>query len=414
MDDLTNLVEFAEEMVKEKTGDYLSELQRLILLSSLQGDRKTYDQIAEDCGYSPKYVRQDVAPKLWQLLTEVLAEKISKSNIKAVLQRRIRHSSASSPASPVKQVESVPMRPVSSLSLSRNPTRGNILLVDDQPQNLNLLAELLEEQGYEVREAINGELALQTVTMKAPDLILLDINMPDLDGYTVCQRLKGNAQTQDIPVIFISALDEAWDKVRGFSVGGVDYITKPFKAMEVLARVENHLKTGQLYRELMATTFELEQVRQELSQLKRKDPVTQLGNHLDFEDYLADKWQEAGENAQSLTLILAQVNQFQSYCDRYGMSDGNHCLYQVAKKLREVFHAWQEGVFNDEERRFAIILLDVPSNEVNSLTDRLVKEITMLPLSASVTLNLRVQTVTPSAEMIVEDWVQEGLQGLNA
>lgn len=121
--------------------------------------------------------------------------------------------------------------------------KANILVVDDTPNNLRLLSTILQEQGYEVGKALNGPIALRSAqTAPPPDLILLDINMPNMNGYEVCQHLKADNQTKDIPVIFISALDDVWDKVKAFQVGGVDYITKPFQREEVVARVENHLQ----------------------------------------------------------------------------------------------------------------------------------------------------------------------------
>ncbi|HLF91306.1 MAG TPA: adenylate/guanylate cyclase domain-containing protein [Anaerolineales bacterium] len=118
---------------------------------------------------------------------------------------------------------------------------GNILVVDDTPANLRLLAGMLTEHHYKVRPVPNGSLALGAAKAVPPDLILLDINMPGMNGYEVCQALKADPTTRDIPVIFISALDEVMDKVRAFEVGGVDYITKPFQFAEVIARVETHL-----------------------------------------------------------------------------------------------------------------------------------------------------------------------------
>ncbi|HAX78687.1 MAG TPA: adenylate/guanylate cyclase with GAF sensor(s) [Cyanobacteria bacterium UBA11372] len=122
------------------------------------------------------------------------------------------------------------------------PYKGNILVVDDHYANLSLLTQVLSEQGYEVRVAPNGKLALKSVLATPPDLILLDIMMPEMDGYQVCDRLKANKRTREIPVIFLSALGEALDKVKAFDVGGVDYITKPFDPVEVLARIKNHLR----------------------------------------------------------------------------------------------------------------------------------------------------------------------------
>ncbi len=119
--------------------------------------------------------------------------------------------------------------------------KANILIVDDLPNNLRLLSTLLADQGYEVGKALNGQMALKSAQAAPPDLILLDINMPEMDGYEVCEHLKANDQTREIPVIFISALDDVLDKVKAFKIGGVDYITKPFQNEEVLARVQTHL-----------------------------------------------------------------------------------------------------------------------------------------------------------------------------
>lgn len=126
----------------------------------------------------------------------------------------------------------------------------SILVVDDTPASLRLLTQMLSERGYQVRPAPSGELALAAARAEAPDLILLDIRMPEMNGYEVCAQLKADAGTRDIPVIFISALDEIQDKVRAFSGGGVDYVTKPFQVEEVLARVQAHLALRQLQREL--------------------------------------------------------------------------------------------------------------------------------------------------------------------
>lgn len=145
-------------------------------------------------------------------------------------------------------------------------TRASILIVDDQPDNLRTLAAILSSEGYKVRKAISGEMALETIRSQSPDLILLDIKMPQMDGYAVCCALKGNAATCDIPVIFLSALNETADKVKAFAVGGVDYITKPFQAEEVIARVENQLRFQRVSKQLLeqnARLCEEIQVRQE-------------------------------------------------------------------------------------------------------------------------------------------------------
>ncbi len=148
----------------------------------------------------------------------------------------------------------------------------NILVVDDAPENLRLLSSMLEHHGYNVRKAINGRIAINGAQIAQPDLILLDINLPDIDGYEVCQKLKSLESTKEIPIIFISAYSEELDKVRAFEVGGRDYITKPFQLREVLARVENQLSIYQLQMELKQKKFELEK---EL--IERKSVEEKLG-----------------------------------------------------------------------------------------------------------------------------------------
>jgi len=137
--------------------------------------------------------------------------------------------------------------------------KGNILIVDDTPANLHLLSQMLAEQGYRVRPVPDGSLALAAARAEPPDLILLDIRMPEMNGYEVCEHLKADAQTRDIPIIFISALGETQDKVRAFAVGGVDYVTKPFQVEEVLARVETHLALRKLQKQLQDANKKMSQ-----------------------------------------------------------------------------------------------------------------------------------------------------------
>jgi two-component system, sensor histidine kinase and response regulator len=138
---------------------------------------------------------------------------------------------------------------------------ADILIVDDTLDNLHLLSEMLTQQGYDVRIVKSGAMALRGVQAQSPDLILLDIMMPEMDGYEVCQRLKSEPQTQEIPVIFISALNEVFDKVKAFAVGGVDYITKPFQVEEVCARVAHQLTIRRLQMQVEAMAIEQERTR---------------------------------------------------------------------------------------------------------------------------------------------------------
>jgi response regulator RpfG family c-di-GMP phosphodiesterase len=124
--------------------------------------------------------------------------------------------------------------------------KGKLLAVDDTPASLKLLTTLLKEEGYEVRAAISGELALYAATHNPPELILLDIRMPEMDGLEVCRRLKAQPQTRHVPIIFVSAITETDEKVKGFELGAVDFVTKPYQREELLARVRTHLEVNRL------------------------------------------------------------------------------------------------------------------------------------------------------------------------
>lgn len=143
------------------------------------------------------------------------------------------------------------------MTLARSGDPVNVFLVDDTPENLGLLAGILRGAGYTVRMADNGRRALTMVEALLPELVMLDITMPEMDGYEVCRELKARPETVDIPVIFISALSEPLDKVKAFKTGGVDYVTKPFDADEVLARVETQLRLDRMRREIVAKNREL-------------------------------------------------------------------------------------------------------------------------------------------------------------
>jgi adenylate cyclase len=183
----------------------------------------------------------------------------------------------------------------------------DILIVDDKPDNLRLLSTMLTSHGYQVRKAINGQLALQGAQIAPPDLILLDINMPEMNGYEVCQKLKTSDKTKDIPIIFISALDDVLEKVKAFQVGGVDYITKPFQIEEVLARVENQLSLRSLQSKLQQQARELHdrnsRLQQEIAERQRAEEEIRfllettraIGESVDFHSALEAILHQVGE-----------------------------------------------------------------------------------------------------------------------
>lgn len=384
MSDAESTLLFAETLIHEQTDTYCSELQRRILIAALQGERKTYDQIAEECGYSPKYVKQDVAPKLWQILTRSLNQKISKANVRSILEQEIRHAPA--PATTTTSTSLVTAQTATGQAPAlpfplpdiKPLTASNILLVDDQPKNLRLLSDLLEEEGYEVQQAINGTVALQAAALAPPDLILLDIHMPDMDGYTVCQRLKSEAQTKSIPVIFVSASDEAWDKVKAFSSGGSDYITKPFKVVEVLARVENQLKVRQLQQALRAQNAQLRQAIQELQRLAALDELTQVASRHRFDAYLLECWQQAVQHERPIALMFCQVDNFNFYCENGSPECSDHYLYQIAEAIKQAVQGPEDLVSRYGTLTFAVVLPKQTATEVKQMAQTLLEQVEKL------------------------------------
>ncbi len=198
--------------------------------------------------------------------------------------------------------------------------QGNILIVDDTPANLRLLSNMLSEQGFKVRSVISGPMALTAVHAAPPDLILLDINMPGMNGYEVCEQLKADPETREIPVIFISALDEVHDKVKAFTVGGVDYITKPFQFEEVLARVQAHLALRNLQRELQAEIAERDRLIAELDAYAHtvahdlKNPLTAL---MGFSSLLLKRFRRLSEEEieQNLSMIAQNARKMTNIID---------------------------------------------------------------------------------------------------
>ena len=198
------------------------------------------------------------------------------------------------------------------------PNRSSLLIVDDVPDNLRLLSAMLQQEGYQVRSAARGKRALQAASIAPPDLVLLDINMPEMNGLEVCARRKADEKLRDIPVIFISALSDTEDKIRALDAGGVDYIAKPFQEREVLARVKTHLQLRQQKLELEKNyrrLKELEQLRDSLTHMvvhDMKNPLMVIDGHLKMiELFEAEKFsKEAASHlaeARTATSRLARM-----------------------------------------------------------------------------------------------------------
>ena len=185
---------------------------------------------------------------------------------------------------------------------------NNILVVDDTPQNLHLLVDILTKYDYKVRPVPNGKLALSAAEINPPDLILLDIMMPDLDGYQVCKELKSNSKTKDIPIIFISAISEPVDKVKAFAMGGVDYITKPFQMHEVLIRVRHQLSLVNLKQQLKSKNDQLYKALNQLQNNQKQ--IVQSQKNLALEKITTGITEQVNYPLKEINQSLAELKQF--------------------------------------------------------------------------------------------------------
>lgn len=234
---------------------------------------------------------------------------------------------------------------------------GEILVVEDTPYSLDLLSELLTQAGYTVRPAQEGRMALRSAQVRPPDLILLDVRMPGIDGYEVCRRLKSDERTREVPVIFLSALREADDKLKGFQLGAVDYIAKPFQPEEVLARVRTHIELRRLQTNLEGRvaerTAQLLQAQASLrdSQAQLQELASFLQSAVETErSRIARELHD--ELGQALTALRIDLAWLRGRCDSLGgvaveRADGAHALVErTIDALRRISEDLRPGMLD--------------------------------------------------------------------
>lgn len=205
-------------------------------------------------------------------------------------------------------------------------THARILIVDDERSNIEILSDLFGDD-HEILFATEGNRALEIAAISKPDIILLDMMMPGINGCEVCRLLKTNLQTRAIPIIFITALGDVATETLGLELGAMDYISKPFSPAVVKMRVNIQL--------------ELKRAREQLTLLATTDGLTGIANRRRFDEFIASEWSRASRSSQLLALAMIDIDLFKNYNDHYGHQAGDNCLRIVAKSLET--HAGRPG-----------------------------------------------------------------------
>jgi diguanylate cyclase (GGDEF)-like protein len=268
-----------------------------------------------------------------------------------------------------------------------------ILLVDDVPTNVKILAQSLESL-YQIKVANNGVDALAIAQREQPDLILLDIMMPDMDGFEVCQQLKRNIVTRRIPVIFVTAMTADTDEEHGLNLGAIDYITKPFVIPIVKARVRNHIH--------------LKQQADLLESRSLLDALTLIPNRRKFDETLAMEWRRAMRDKTPLSLVMVDIDYFKQYNDHYGHGAGDICLQKVAAALAESVVRPSDLVARYGGEEFVVILPDTHQQAALHVAERVRESIERLALphahstvAAVVTISVGVATQQVTQEHLL-------------
>jgi diguanylate cyclase (GGDEF)-like protein len=266
--------------------------------------------------------------------------------------------------------------------------KQQVLIVDDNPLNIQVLAEGLADE-YGVRIATRGRKALDIADADPrPDLILLDVMMPEMDGYTVCRKLKEEDRTKDIPVIFITAKDHMEDELHGLSLGAVDYITKPFQFPIVEARVRTHM--------------DLKRKNDLLEKLALLDGLTEIANRHAFETLLRKEWRRCMRSQKEFSCLMIDIDYFKPYNDHYGHGAGDDCLRRIARAIKDALRRPGDFAARYGGEEFAVLLPETnregaatTAGEIRTAVKRLGINHEYSEASATVTVSIGAACVVP-------------------
>lgn len=286
-------------------------------------------------------------------------------------------------------------------------TKPSILVVDDKPENIDVLKEALKKN-YTVRPALDGATALKIASADPkPDLILLDIMMPEMDGYEVMRRLQADGNTREIPVIFVTAVSDIKSELKGLGLGAVDYITKPFSPAIVSARVSTHLELHDARKKLEKQNQELKAKTDLLERVVHLDSLTNISNRRHFDEMLEIEWSRGLRNNTPLSIIVADIDYFKGFNDYYGHIEGDRCLCSVAQCLSSLLQRPTDMVARYGGEEFVAILpvTDIKGAALLAENWRTGVEKLRIPHASSgvadhVTISVGYATLTPAKDLV--------------
>lgn len=273
--------------------------------------------------------------------------------------------------------------------------RPLILIIEDSPNDLRLLSSLVKDQG-EIIFATDGKQGIQFAISRVPDLILLDVELPDIDGYEVCRNLKSNAETGEIPVIFVTSHTKPRYEVAALEAGAIDFISKPFNPPIICARVKTHLT--------------LKRQTDLLHSLAEKDGLTSVFNRRYFDERTLAEWKRHMRQGQPLALALLDVDHFKQYNDGYGHSQGDQCLRRISAELVKCTRRPGEFVARYGGEEFVCLLPNNSEDEATKFGEYICQQIQLLDIphhfskvAKCVTVSVGVSSIIPNQELNLHD-----------
>ncbi|KPH65894.1 diguanylate cyclase [Novosphingobium sp. ST904] len=278
-------------------------------------------------------------------------------------------------------------------------TKATILIVDDDVANIEIMNAVLEDD-YDVCFAMSGEEAIETARTVDPDLILLDIVLPGLDGFEVCRELKVDPVLADVPIIFMTGLDDSEDEMRGLSLGAIDYVAKPIQPAILRARVSNHV--------------ELKRLRDKLAELAVTDALTGLSNRRQLERTLEAEWSRMCRSGDWLSVIMLDIDFFKQFNDTYGHVAGDRCIVMIAATLNRALRRVTAVTARYGGEEFVCILPGADPASARQVAEEIRRQVNALQIpyetsqvSSYVTVSIGVASARCTGDMTPERWIAE-------